>query len=80
INLDVNYRWPIAGNFSLSTNALLFYTRINDPLMLTPGDDRSYRFTQPDGYIDTQGVEANMKWSYKDLKLFVGYTYADVKQ
>ncbi|WP_461532805.1 TonB-dependent receptor [Sinomicrobium sp.] len=80
INLDINYRWPISGDLSLSTNALLFYTRIDDPLILSLGEDHFYRFIQPDGYVDTQGVEANMKWSYKDFKLFVGYTYADVKQ
>ncbi|MGS2741249.1 TonB-dependent receptor [Sinomicrobium sp. M5D2P17] len=80
INLDVNYKWPISGSLSLSTNALLFYTRINDPLLLTATTDSYYEFVQPDGYIDTQGVEANMKWSYHDFKLFIGYTFADVKQ
>lgn len=80
INLDVNYKWPVTGSLSLSTNALLFYTRINDPLLLTATTGSYYEFIQPDGYIDTQGVEANMKWSYHDFKLFIGYTFADVKQ
>ena len=80
INLDINYRWPIAGDLSLSTNTLLFYTRIDDPLVLTSDDNRTYRFTQPEGYVNTQGIEANMKWGYKDFKLFMGYTYADVKE
>ncbi|MBU3821080.1 TonB-dependent receptor [Flavobacteriaceae bacterium XHP0103] len=80
INFDINYRWPISGALSLSTNALLFYTRINDPLLLSQNEDDNYQFVQPNGHIDTQGLEANMRWGYGDFKLFMGYTYADVKQ
>ena len=80
INLDVNYKWPVTGDLSLSTNALLFYTQINDPMLLQSNNNGMYAFTQPKGYINTQGLEANMKWSYHDFKLFVGYTYADVNE
>ncbi|WP_224485274.1 TonB-dependent receptor [Robertkochia aurantiaca] len=79
-NFDLNYKWPISDELSLSTNTLLFYTRINDPLVLTESDTGAFSYIQPDGYIESQGVEANMKWSYKDLKLFIGYTYADVTE
>jgi iron complex outermembrane receptor protein len=78
VNLDVNYKWPVTDDLSLSTNALLFYTQIEDPMLLQSNNNGIYAFTQPNGYINTQGLEANMKWSYHDFKLFVGYTYADV--
>lgn len=78
-NLDINYRLPITEKLSLSTNVLTFYTRINDPLVLT-ASGADFEFTQPDGFVDTKGVEVNMKWSYGDLKLFVGYTHANVDQ
>jgi iron complex outermembrane receptor protein len=39
-----------------------------------------YEYQQPNGQLDTKGVEVNMKWNYKDFKLFIGYTYADVNQ
>lgn len=80
INLDVNYKWQVSGDLSLSTNALLFYTQIDDPMLLQSNNNGMYAFTQPSGYINTQGLEANMKWTYHDFKLFVGYTYADVKE
>ena len=80
INLDVNYKWPVTGDLSLSTNALLFYTQINDPMLLQSNNNGMYAFKQPNGYINTQGLEANMKWSYRDFKLFLGYTYADVNE
>ena len=30
------------------------------------------------GHIDTKGLETNLRFTYSDFKLFVGYTYADV--
>ncbi|MUP45953.1 TonB-dependent receptor [Gramella sp. BOM4] len=79
-NLDGNYKWSVTNDLNLSTNLLLFYTRINDPLVLNQTTGNFYEFTQPEGYLDSKGIEANMRWSYYDLKLFVGYTLADVKQ
>lgn len=78
-NFDINYLLVISDELSLSTNTLFFYTRIQDPLVLTPVGG-SFEFLQPNGYVDTKGVEVNMKWSYRDLKLFVGYTHANVQQ
>ncbi|WP_018128095.1 TonB-dependent receptor [Balneola vulgaris] len=78
-NIDINYRIPITNDLVLNSNILFFYTRINDPLLLTKSNSE-YEFTQPNGSLDTKGVEVNLKWSYKDLKLFVGYTHADVQQ
>ena len=37
-------------------------------------------FSNPKGFIDTKGIETNVKVTYGDFKLFVGYTLADVKQ
>ncbi len=79
-NVDGNYKWSITSDLNLSTNLLLFYTRINDPLVLNRGTGNFYEFVQPEGYLDSKGIEANMRWSYHDLKLFVGYTLADVNQ
>ncbi len=78
-NFDINYRYPITNELILSSNVLFFYTRIDDPLVLTPSGS-NFEFTQPDGFVDTKGVEVNLKWSYKDLKLFIGYTHANVQQ
>jgi iron complex outermembrane receptor protein len=80
INLDVNYIWPLTDDLSLSTNALLFYTQIDDPMLLQANGNGMYAFNQPKGYINTQGLEANMKWNYRDFKLFLGYTFADVNE
>jgi iron complex outermembrane receptor protein len=79
-NLDFNYRTSITPEISFSLNTLFFYTRILKPLVLTPVENGFYQFLQPDGFIDTKGVEVNTKLTYSDFKLFVGYTLADVNQ
>ncbi|WP_036151147.1 TonB-dependent receptor [Maribacter forsetii] len=79
-NFDIDYKTPLSDNLFFSINTLFFYTQIKDPLILTPLSNGSYEFQQPDGFIDTKGVETNVKLAYKDLALFVGYTLADVNE
>ncbi len=75
-NFDLNYRTRI-GEVGLAINQLFFYTRLNDPLVLTTANN-AFQFLNANGYIDTKGAETNLRFNYADFKLFVGYTYADV--
>ena len=77
-NLDFNYRANI-GDVGFSINQLFFYTRLNKPLVLTSTTGGNYEFVNANGYIDTKGMETNLRFTYGDFKLFIGYTYADVK-
>ncbi len=80
-NFDINYRTSLCNNkVSLSVNQLFFYTRIDNPLMLTATVNAYFEYLQPYGFNDTKGMETNIKLTYKNFKLFVGYTLADVKQ
>ena len=79
-NFDINYKTELSENLFFSLNTLLFFTQVKDPLILTPTGADSYEFLQPNGYLDTKGLETNIKLSYKDFKLFVGYTLADVQE
>lgn len=78
-NLDINYKVALGEELSLVTNTLFFYTGIQNPLLLQKNDS-FYEFQQPEGTLETKGIELNMKWNYRDFKLFVGYTFADVTQ
>ncbi|WP_341835602.1 TonB-dependent receptor [Chitinophaga pollutisoli] len=79
-NFDLNYRTGFAdGKVSLSVNQLFFYTRINDPLLLTSAPGNLYRLVNAEGHIDTKGWETNVKVSFDDLKLFIGYTFTDAQ-
>jgi outer membrane receptor for ferrienterochelin and colicins len=79
-NLDINYKTALSSNSTFSINALIFYTRVNNPLVLTPITNGFYEYQQPNGLIDTKGLETNVKVTYNDFKLFVGYTLADVNE
>ncbi|MDE3234305.1 MAG: TonB-dependent receptor plug domain-containing protein [Bacteroidota bacterium] len=77
LNFDVNYRTRI-GELGITINQLFFYTRLNKPLELTATATNSYVFVNANGYMDTKGAETNLRFSYDDFKLLLGYTYADV--
>ncbi|QHS56646.1 TonB-dependent receptor [Mucilaginibacter sp. 14171R-50] len=80
-NYDINYRTPIFnGQGSFSINQLFFYTRIERPILLTQLANGNLQYMQPPGDLNTRGLETNIKLTYGDLKLFVGYTLADVSQ
>jgi iron complex outermembrane receptor protein len=76
-NIDVNYRTQL-GEVGFSLNQLVFYTRLLRPLVLTPATGGSQEFRNANGHIDTRGLETNLRLTFGDFKLFVGYTYADV--
>ena len=75
-NFDLNYRTQF-GELGFSVNQLFFITRLNHPLVLVPAQ-ADFELANGDGYINTKGIETNIKLTYADFKLFVGYTYADV--
>jgi iron complex outermembrane receptor protein len=80
-NYDVNYRTSLFNdNIGFSINHMFFYTRINNPVVLTASTDGNLTYVQPHGNLDTKGMETNAKITYGDFKLFVGYTLADVNQ
>lgn len=79
-NLDVNYRSELFEIIDFTANVLLFYTKVDKPLILTNTAINTFEYLQPEGFIDTKGVEANFTFGYRDFKLFTGYTLADVNQ
>jgi iron complex outermembrane receptor protein len=76
-NFDINYRTRF-GNVGFTLNQLFFYTRLNEPLVLTASGASDFQFTNANGFIDTKGMETNLRFTYDDFKLFIGYTHADV--
>jgi len=76
-NLDINYKTHI-GAVGIAGNVLFFYTQLKRPLILTALPGGAYEFVNAHGHIDTKGLETNLRFSYSNFKLFIGYTYADV--
>lgn len=80
-NYDLNYRTGLFDNaLSFSINQLFFYTRIENPILFVPLANGDYQYQQPGGDLNTKGWETNVKLTYADFKLFLGYTFADVSQ
>lgn len=81
VNYDLNYRTALFDDqATFSINQLFFYTRINNPILLNALPDGSLQYQQPGGLLDTRGMETNIKLTYQNFKLFVGYTLANVHQ
>ncbi|TBW26409.1 TonB-dependent receptor [Gramella sp. KN1008] len=79
-NFDINYRTELFETIDFSLNSLFFYTRVDDPLILTNTLGENFEYLQPDGFLDTKGIETNLRLSYSNFKLFVGHTLADVNR
>jgi len=80
-NYDINYRTSLFNDqVSFSINQLFFYTRIENPILLTQSGNGNLQYLQPGGDLNTKGIETNVKITYRDFKLFLGYTLADVTQ
>jgi iron complex outermembrane receptor protein len=80
-NYDITYKTGLFDNtVSLSINQLFFYTRIERPILLTALGDGNLQYLQPLGNLNTKGIETNVKLTYSNFKLFIGYTLADVTQ
>lgn len=78
VNADINYRTRFADDkIGFSINQLFFYTRIHDPLILRQQSSLNYLFTNVNGYFDSKGMETNVKLSYGEFKLFIGYTFTN---
>ncbi|MBO9562277.1 MAG: TonB-dependent receptor [Niastella sp.] len=75
-NWDINYRTHI-GEVGLTLNHLFFYTRLNRPLVLEGTVTGNGNFVNSTGYVDTKGMETNLRITWEDFKLFIGYTHTD---
>jgi len=76
VNGDINYRTKFADDkISFSINHLFFYTRIHAPFVLRQQPSLQHKFINVNGYIESKGMETNVKLGYGDFKLFIGSTF-----
>ena len=74
-NLDFNYKTIIRDEVSLTFNQSFFATQINNPLALD-----TFNFVNKDKPIFTTGFESSVRVRWKELKIFVGYTFVDARR
>lgn len=73
-SFDFTFRASI-NELRLTINPLLFYTRINDPLVLTTTSSGQRQFINGAGYTDSKGGELSLRLTLNRIKFFTGYSY-----
>ena len=77
---DVNFKTNITGDLVFSLNQLFFYTTIHKPIVLQTGLLGNRYFVNAADPVHSAGFETNAKLIFKEnFKLFLGYTYTDIK-
>jgi iron complex outermembrane receptor protein len=75
LNWDLNFKTNLFDDrLSLSINHLFFYTYLDRPLFLSEPVGSFYKVENINGYVDTKGMETNIKWEFNSFKWFIGYT------
>lgn len=79
-NWDFNYRTSFFDRkITFSINQLFFYTALFRPLYLQARTDGLLEVKNSDGRLQSRGAETNIKFGYKDVKLYAGYTFTDAR-
>jgi iron complex outermembrane receptor protein len=76
LTFDFTYRLRL-DELNVIINPLVFYTRINDPLVLEPIQGGLSQFINAQGYTDSKGFEITIRWVYNKFRLFTGYSYTE---
>lgn len=77
---DVNFRTTVGDRLALTLNHMVFYTRINKPLVLETAGTGVHTFVNAARPVQTTGFETNARLIYKEaFKLFLGYTFTHTK-
>ena len=78
-NLDVNYKTILFDEVSFSINNLLFYTQLYNPLILVQHSNNDFLFVNADGNTNSKGLETNVKFSFRNFKLYLQYAFIDAQ-
>lgn len=77
-NGDLNYRTSF-GQVNASVNQLFFYTVIQNPLILSANATGQYVLENLSTNMLSKGAETNIRLTYHELALYLGYTFTDTK-
>ena len=73
LNFDINYKGTISDKITFSINQLFYLTSIDNALLLNSLPNGNFQFENADGNVISQGVESNIKFTYKDFRWFLNY-------
>ena len=76
VTADLSYK-TILDKLRISINQFFFYTYLSHPLQLYNFSITDYQLLNIPGHINTKGIETNVKLSYEETSLYLGYTLTD---
>lgn len=76
-NFDINYQTLFGDELTFSINQLFFYTQLSDGLVFRENSLGQYFYENADGLVTSQGFETNIKFGFRDFKLFANYALID---
>ena len=74
-NLEINYKKDWDAKHSLFINHAFFLTKVNNALVLVPGQGYLTQLVNVSGPLDTKGFDTYMKLTLNKWELYGGYTY-----
>ncbi len=79
-NFDINYKTALGNDWTFSLNQLFYYTQLSKPVVLQEDTGSgTFFFENASGPVRTQGLETNLKLTYKDFKFFLNYALIDTE-
>ena len=80
LNADIDYRTFLFGELSVQINEALYYTHIDNPLMIT-SNSSGQRFIQNANYVvNSYGTDTYIRLEYKSVELYLGYNHTEALQ
>ena len=78
-NLDLNFKTALTEELFFSMNQLVYFTHISNALLLDSISFTDYKFVNAPNSVQSIGLETNIKFSYKDFRLFLNYAFIDTR-
>ncbi len=77
---DITYNAVLFDELSLDIDRALFFARVKNPFILqtqTISPQQFFSMSNAGGYLSSWGAETDIKLTYADMQVNIGYTYTD---
>lgn len=80
INSDINYHVMLFDAVSLQLNEALYYTHIDNPIMITTNTAAQRNLQNGNYMVNSYGTDTYIRLAYADVELYLGYNHTDARQ
>lgn len=80
INTDINYHVMLFDALSLQVNEALYYTHIDNPIMITTNTAGQRNLQNGNYMVNSYGTDTYIRLAYDEVELYLGYNHTDARQ